>query len=298
MKIGIVSCDKYKNKILEDIMLKDVFRSKKIEADIISWESDNTEEYDVFIIRSIWGYQYRYNELMKWIKATTQKNKIIFNDYETIKSNIDKKIQYDLLSKNGIPVIPYRIVDDKNRNLTLEINKTIKTFQNEGYSEFVIKPSISESGENTYFCKLNDKIKIGEISNEFENIIYNMPYEKIIIQPFFNEIKNGEYSCIVLGGRIIRKMIRFPGLFTERKEIKKVDFIYDDEKKLVRKIQKCYNNAVYMRADYIRVNGKIQLMELELVDPDLMTRKLKSKKEKNEFIEKFANEILKGINNI
>ena len=83
-----------------------------------------------------------------------------------------------------------------------------------------------------------------------------------------------------------------------RKEIKKVDFIYDDEKKLVRKIQKCYNNAVYMRADYIRVNGKIQLMELELVDPDLMTRKLKSKKEKNEFIEKFANEILKGINNI
>ena len=123
-----------------------------------------------------------------------------------------------------------------------------------------------------------------------------MPYEKIIVQPFFSAIDDGEYSCIVLNGNIARKMVRYTGIFNARKEVAKSNDIYDDEKELIEKICKCkdYSEAVYMRVDYIRVKNEIKLMELELADPDLLTRNIKNEFEKEKFMNAFANAILKG----
>lgn len=301
MKIGLVSCDKHKNKIIEDRMLKDALISMKFDANIISWESESFEEYDILVIRSIWGYQYKYNEFINWLKEAENKNIILINNYKIVKECIDKETQYMTLSKNNLPLLPYEIVDDNNKNIKEDIYKSIKSFKNMGYNKFVIKPTISESGTFTYLYEenINQKnyITLDKMIVEIENMIHKMPYEKIIVQPFFSEIYNGEYSCIVLNGNIIRKMIRYPGIFTKKKEIIKSDIIYNDEKKLVQDIYKCneYNRAIYMRVDYIRVKSELKLMELELADPDLLTRNLKDETEKLKFINEFAYAIVEGI---
>ncbi len=301
MKIGLVSCDKYKNKIIEDIMLKDAFISMEFDTSIISWESDSIEEYDILIIRSIWGYQYKYNEFINWLKKVEDRNKKLINNCKIIKECIDKEIQYKKLLNNNLPFLPYEIIDINNKNLKEEIYESIKSFKDIGYDELVIKPTISESGAYTYIYtednKRNNYIGLDNIIVEMNKMIYNMPYEKLIIQPFFKEIYNGECSCIVLNGNIIRKMIRYPGVFTPKKQVIKSDIIYDDEKELIQSICKCndYNKAIYMRVDYIRVKNELKLMELELADPDLLTRNLEDDEEKSKFINEFACAILKGI---
>lgn len=282
-------------------MLKDAFISMKIDASIISWESDSIEKYDILIIRSIWGYQYKYNEFINWLKRVEDSNKVLINNCKIIKECIDKKIQYSKLIANNLPILPYKIIEANNKNLKREIYNGINFFKSIGYDEFVIKPTISESGAYTYiyteYIKRDNHISLDNIIVEMNKMLYNMPYEKIIIQPFFNEIYDGEYSCIVLNGNIIKKMVRYPGVFTKKKEVIKSDIIYDDEKKLVQSVYKCddYNKAIYMRVDYIRVKNELKLMELELADPDLLTRNLENDKEKSKFIDELACELLKGI---
>ena len=109
MRVGIVSCDKYKNKIIEDLMLKNAFTSLKISSDIISWEKDDIDKYNILVLRSIWGYQHKYNKFIEWLNTVKQKDIALINNYGIVSKCIDKEMQYKTLSKNNIPIIPYKV---------------------------------------------------------------------------------------------------------------------------------------------------------------------------------------------
>ena len=294
MKIGIVSCDKYKNKIAEDLLLKEELQSRNIETCIISWERDEIDKFDALVIRSIWGYQYKYEEFLNLLEKVHSKKIIMINDYDTIKKHIDKESQFEILLNNKISIMSYKIVEKEN--LFKEIKNAIDFFSNKGYNKYVIKPTISESGHFTYCFGNSEQVKLEEIIKKEEKMLDDMPYEKLIIQPFYEEVLRGEYSCIILGGKIIRKVLRFTGKLYERKEIHQIVEIYEDEKRIIEKIYKCIK-ATYMRVDYIKTKNNIKIMEVEVIDPDLFSRNVNSNNEKQNFIKIFTNEILKEVKN-
>ena len=67
-KVAIVSCDKWKNKITEDLLLEKELIINNIDAEIISWEDKSIDysKYDCLILRSVWGYQDKYLEFSKY----------------------------------------------------------------------------------------------------------------------------------------------------------------------------------------------------------------------------------------
>lgn len=168
---------------------------------------------------------------------------------------------------------------------------------------YVFKPTISGSGENTYLVmNSNDKSVPNTIQKEDIVKIYNKMLDdnsdcKIMIQPFISEINNGEYSCIFIDGELTHTMLRFPNIFHEKRRPYLVDDVPDSIIQLARVVERIkeFNNYLYMRVDMVLVNGKAKIMEVELADPDLLTKYIDDSNVKSNVIKTFAKKIERRV---
>lgn len=268
-KIGIISCDKWLNKVKEDRLLCIELNKLFIYTSIISWESTkNIDDYDAIIIRSVWGYQDKIEEFNNWIKAIDNNKIIMLNDKDLILSNLNKYEQFKLLDKYNIPHVNTTFLD---KNHLSEIKKLLKKSK-----EVVVKPIVSGSGNNTFIIT-NDNNKKNSISiNTFLEIYNNLLNDinnYVMIQPFIKEIENGELSIIYIEGKISHAVIRMTNIFSDRSLIKIIPISSIDSKviEICEKIIKIeeYNNFMFMRIDFVKVKCDYKIMEVELVDPQL-----------------------------
>ena len=259
--IAIVSCFKYTNKINEDIELQYYLYKNNISSDIVSWKSIDLNKYDALIIRSIWDFQENLDEFKKWLDKV---NIPIFNDKDLIINNIDKESQYKLMDKYNIKHIETVFTDNK-ANIEKIWNENFKD-----YDKLVVKPSISESGKNTYIVD-KDNINNIDLSNFKSNIM---------IEPFIPSIKYGEYSLIYFNHKLSHTVLRHPGVLDSNTEVKEIGPIQEliDIGSKIESIDE-YKNYLYLRLDFVKYNNEYLLLETELIDPMLFISKCKNKKE-------------------
>ncbi len=263
-KINIVSSNKYKNKIKEDLILQKYLLKEGYHTKIISFE-DNYQGNDLNIIRSVWGYHHNVERFLKFINN----NKTI-NNKDIIINNINKKKQYQILKENDITVIDTIFLDN------------IKDYKYNG-KRLVIKPVISASGDNTFIISnVNDLDNVKELTN-------------IMIQPFISSVTAGEISIIVIDKKIKYGIKRFPGVFTKYKKEEYISInnldksIIDTANNII--LIKEYKEALFMRIDFIFDNNCYKVMEVELVDPNLFIETINDKKLKKEVYKSFVEAI-------
>lgn len=263
-KINIVSSNKYKNKIKEDLILQKYLLKEGYHTKIISFE-DNYQGNDLNIIRSVWGYHHNVERFLKFINN----NKTI-NNKDIIINNINKKKQYQILKENDITVIDTIFLDN------------IKDYKYNG-KILVIKPVISASGDNTFIISnVNDLDNVKELTN-------------IMIQPFISSVTAGEISIIVIDKKIKYGIKRFPGVFTKYKKEEYISInnldksIIDTANNII--LIKEYKEALFMRIDFIFDNNCYKVMEVELVDPNLFIETISDTKLKDEVYKSFVEAI-------
>lgn len=295
-KVGIVSCDKWIDKLEEDNNLKNALINLGIDAKIISWQQPLEEKYDLLVLKSVWGYQNFYKEFKNWLLKVKNNNIPLANDVDIVLNNIMKDIQFNILENNNVDFIDTIFLDQSkllNRNI----------FEMLDDKSYVFKPTISGSGENTYLVtNSNDKFVPNTIQKEDIVKIYNKMLDdnsdcKIMIQPFISEINNGEYSCIFIEGKLTHTMLRFPNIFHEKRRPYLVDDAPDSIIRLARVVERIkeFNNYLYMRVDMVLVNGKAKIMEVELADPDLLTKYIDDSNVKSNVINAFAKKIERRV---
>lgn len=295
-KVGIVSCDKWIDKLEEDNNLKNALINLGIDAKIISWQQPLEEKYDLLVLKSVWGYQNFYKEFKNWLLYVKNNNIPLVNDVDMVLNNIMKDIQFNILEKNNVDFIDTIFLDQSKL-----LNKNI--FEMLDDKSYVFKPTISGSGENTYLVtNSNDKSVPNTIQKEDIVKIYNKMLDdnsdcKIMIQPFISEISNGEYSCIFIDGKLTHTMLRFPNIFHEKRRPYLVDNVPDSIIQLARVVERIkeFNNYLYMRVDIVLVNSKAKIMEVELADPDLLTKYIDDSNVKSNVIKTFAKKIERRV---
>ena len=264
-EINIVSAPKYMNKVKEDLRLQECFLKNKINCKIVSYQ-DPIKDENCFI-RSVWGYHNHTDQFVSFIT----KNKT-FNSNDIILHNMDKKKQYELLEKYSIPRIETKFIDS-----TDEIE--IKGIQ-------VVKPVVSAGGDHTYIIKEEDDLdQIGHLEN-------------IMVQPFIENIKDGEISVIVIHKEVQYGIMRHPGVFTEYEK----ERFYSKEEldpELIQLVQKVllieeYQDAVFMRIDCVK-DKEYKVMELELVDPDLFIETIPDIELRNAIYQKLVDAVKNKI---
>lgn len=295
-KVGIVSCDKWIDKLEEDNNLKNALINLGIDAKIISWQQPLEEKYDLLVLKSVWGYQNYYKEFKNWLLYVKNNNIPLANGVDMVLNNIMKDIQFNILGENNIDFIDTIFLDQSKL-----LNKSIFDMLDD--NAYVFKPTISGSGENTYLVtNSSDKSIPNTIPKKDIVKIYNKMLDgnsdcKIMIQPFISEIDNGEYSCIFIDGKLTHTMLRFPNIFHEKRRPYLVDNVPDSILELARVVEKIkdFNNYLYMRVDMVLVNGKAKIMEVELADPDLLTKYIDDSNVKSNVIKTFAKKIERRV---
>lgn len=295
-KVGIVSCDKWIDKLEEDNNLKNALINLGIDAKIISWQQPLEEKYDLLVLKSVWGYQSYYKEFKNWLLYVRNNNIPLVNSVDMILNNIMKDIQFNILRKNNVDFIDTIFLDQSDL-----LNRNI--FEMLDDKSYVFKPTISGSGDNTYLVtNSNDKFVPNTIKKEDAVIIYNKILDdnsdcKIMIQPFISEINNGEYSCIFIDGKLTHTMLRFPNIFHEKKKPYLVNNVPDNIIRLARVVERIneFNDYLYMRVDMVLVSGKAKIMEVELADPDLLTKYIDDSNVKSNAIKIFAKKIERRV---
>ena len=195
--------------LTEDKLLKKELELLGLNVIIKDWKSKKFDwtiaEYAIF--RSTWDYFDNFKLFSNWLEKNKYEIKFI-NSLEIIKWNLDKVYLLELQEK-GINIAP-TILIKKNQPTTLK-----KLFEDTGWQEAVLKPTVSGAARHTYRINRNSYNDYEEI---FKGLICN---EDFLFQEFIkNIISKGELSLIVIGGKYTHAV---------KKTAKKGDFRVQDD---------------------------------------------------------------------
>ena len=285
MYVAIVSCLNYCNKISEDVALVECLKNIGVPGEVVSWDDESIDwgRYNIAVLRSAWGYHKKYDKFLNWLSLLDKRNIPLINNTDIVRCNTDKEIQFATLSKLKVPIIPY-VISDSSFNFE-------KLYQIFNIKKLVCKPTISASGDDTYVVNAS-----GQKNNiQANNIKTIFNGRKFIVQPFVESVHNGEYALVFLNGEFSHAVIRFPGVFTDKKTVRYIPQtdipknIMNMALNVAEKIR-CHfgENPVYARYDMVNEG----VMEIELAEPDLMTRNIPVD-QKQLVLTKFADLILK-----
>ncbi len=295
-KVGIVSCDQWKGKMKDDILLKCALEQMNVQADIISWQDKKKgfTTYDALIVTTIWGFHRHLTQFYDWLKQIENHHILILNEISLMKDNFDKEKQFELLRKYHIKCVDTVFIEPKKA--TEEV-KRLWEHEYSKYPKIVVKPTISESGNDTYV--LGEETSKNSVQIEQLDSLYQNVKGKLMVQPFIEEVQNGELSLILIDGKLTNVMLRYPNIFTKDNQAIYIDIEKLDQKLLtlahqILKIPE-YQDFFYMRIDTIKSKGEYQIMEVELLDPNLYLSFIPNKKQQKETFHFFAESILKRI---
>jgi glutathione synthase/RimK-type ligase-like ATP-grasp enzyme len=256
------------NILKDDELLQKALTARGIDSVRVDWadKSVNWRKFDCIVFRTTWDYFERFEEFTAWLKQAEKVTRVI-NDPSLVWWNMDKHYLHDLHQK-GIPVVPSAFIE-KGSSLNLR-----EMLDESGWSEAVIKPCVSGAARHTY--RVNRE-NAGEIQTTVEALLKE---EAFLLQPFMDEVvRTGEDTLMVIGGKFTHAV---------RKRAKQGDFrVQDDHGGTVHEytptqdqirlaeqaMAACSPEPLYGRVDMVRDNnGSWQVMELELIEPELWLR--------------------------
>lgn len=263
LKVALVSSEKDMYTTTDNLLLKEAFLKRGISAKMVSWQDNDVDykDFDGALVTTMWGYQNNLKDLQDWMKDVAKSNTPIFNSLEILKANYDKVKQFKILDKCKISHIETMVVkkwDDETEE------KAVKKF---GFP-FVVKPSISGSGEGAVLINEESELDVAR-----EKLTKISPEKSLLVQPFVPEISDGELAIILIDGKIVNVVRRFPGIFQGKfhVEVEDPEMLDDRALKIVKQVRMIpeYEDALYVRIDLVETGGFYKVMELEYFEPQL-----------------------------
>ncbi len=264
-RIALVTYSQYPKLTISDNLLIKPLQEAGFEPIVTPWDNKKTDwkQFNLIVLRSCWNYHLKVKEFTTWLDYLGENKLKVFNPISLLKWNLDKKYLLDLDEK-GIPIIPTVFI---KKGSTAGL---IKIIEENNWPEIVIKPTIGASAYEVYKATEDT---LGKISIQFDQLVN---HGDVMIQPLMKEvITEGEYSFVFLGGKYSHAVLKKP----KRNEFR-TNYIFggtsqkvEPEEGLLQQAMKIVKTipspALYARVDGLNINGKLTLMELELIDPHL-----------------------------
>jgi hypothetical protein len=275
MKVYIASSKIHVAKIQEDINIRDQFLSKGIFSEILTLKEivKKVEAQDIVMLKSIWGYHLNFKQFLEHLSILKKKNIILINGYDYIYWNLDKSNYLSELI-NIANIIPTCKISFKDAKTKEDIDQLIKSTVKNDDKVFVIKPAISASGYLTFVYNKGN-------NNDCASYLLKHKDLDFIIQPFRDEIDQGEISTISVNGKIKYGIVRFPGVLGEKKTSEYLS-LSETSNQIISQTESVFSffKAKFKslpkicRVDFVKNDQNYELIEVELIDPDLYFRYL------------------------
>lgn len=255
ISLALVTDRNHKQLVFDDRLLIKPLIKAGFNIFPVIWDDPkiNLRNYQVIVFRSAWDYYLKIEKFINWLDRLEAEKIKVFNPVNIIRWNIDKKYLLDL-EKLGIKTVP-TLFSNKNSL------KKIDYFQYFNSPDIIIKPRFGASG-----------YRVNKLSSSKSNKIP----AGFLVQPYLKEIETaGELSIVFINNQYSHCVKKQPkkGDFRTSYEFGAKWTLEKLDQKLKREaediIKRLAKNLLYARIDAIPVNGKLQLMELEVTEPFL-----------------------------
>lgn len=209
------------------------------------------QEFDALVVRSCWDYHLRAEEFLEWIALLECKGVAVLNSPDLIRWNANK-IYLDELASGGI-AMPDTVFVESGMELDLA-----KVCASRGWGSGVVKPTISASA----YC--TERRCSGPVRGP------------AMVQQYVKAIETaGEWSLVYFRGRFSHAVIKKPqeGDFRVQFAFGGTVRVAQPSRELLAFAEAVLTRpawpATFARVDIIADGTSIQLMELEVIEPEL-----------------------------
>ena len=266
MKVALLTCDDLSGYITDDEILVEAFRKKfpRTVLEEVSWSAPvDWSQYTCAVVRTTWDYTKRHKDFLEVMKKIDQSGCLLLNPFSILKWNSEKTYLKDL-EREDIPVIKSLFLKEESGESLKE--KIISWPQD----KVVLKPVVGASA---------DQIRVLTKKDFFTELSSLTLKKDWFVQPFMNEVNQGELSFIFFGNQLSHTVIKKPkpGDFRVHEEHGGSTEIYnpnEEEMKFAKEVvDSLSEELLYARVDALQTEEGLHLIELELVEPSLYLRK-------------------------
>jgi glutathione synthase/RimK-type ligase-like ATP-grasp enzyme len=236
-----------------------------VETEIVDWRFTGCDfsKFDLIVLRSCWDYHLNATEFIDWLRRTASSVPVL-NDMKTVVWN-HNKLYLREVEAMGIEIAPTVFVDGRDPIASSGWQEI------RSWKKSVVKPAVSASAHKTW---LFDSVAIPD-----EDVLKSkMEGEPFLVQQFIPEIETwGEISFIYIDGAYSHAVIKRPaaGDFRVQKEhggsaesFHPSTALLDQTNQIAATVPQV-RDSLYCRIDAVARDGKLVLMELELIEPEL-----------------------------
>jgi len=225
------------------------------------WTEPLPDGLDALVLRSTWDYHLRLADFRAWVSAVETRGLPLWNPPDTVRWNVDKAYLLEV-ERRGIPILATRhAVRGSGVALPALLHEA-------GWEQAVVKPSISGGAFETWRANAS-----AEDAARFARQLEAMD---CLVQPFAPElVETGEWSLLFFRGRYSHAVLKRPtgGDFRVQEEfggmVQAVEAPPDIVAAATRALEAAGHETLYARVDGVIRKGRLELMELELVEPSL-----------------------------
>ena len=249
----------------DDRLLVSALDTQGVTAVPVVWDARDAAwgEFQGVLVRSCWDYHRRLPEFLAWIARLERAGIPLWNPPAVLRWNSHKTYLRDLAAR-GVRIVPTRwLVRGEPCGLS-------DLLRREAWSEAVVKPAVSASAHSTWRTsilaaipdqpRLDDELEKGDV----------------LLQPLVPEVLDpGEWSLVFFGGRFSHAVRKRPAAGDYRVQWEfggsadartaPHELIADAERVLAA----VPGAPLYARVDGVAREGRLMLMELELIEPHL-----------------------------
>jgi glutathione synthase/RimK-type ligase-like ATP-grasp enzyme len=273
-RIAILRCDKLPSFVTwdipnldelfeEDNLLIRGFEAQGFQASPIVWSQPDIDwsQFDIALIRSTWDYldeQELFLLVLSKIEASPCQ---LFNPVAAVRWNMDKHYLLDL-EKWGVPIIPTFLESNMEAGALQDI------FVNKGWQTVVLKPTVGLGMSYSY------RVLLQELDRTLANLRASQPHREYLIQPFIQSIiSEGEWSFIYFNHQLSHVLLKKPAPNDYRVQgiyggtIQPAEPQARDLSQAEAVMAKLPFDILYARLDFVRVDGQLSVIEVELIEP-------------------------------
>ncbi len=223
----------------------------------------NWADHDAVLVRTIWDYYKHHARYLAWLSRLETAGVPVFNPIAVLRWNADKRYLIDL-ERLGLSIIPTRVLAPE------DLTAIVPTL---GWDDVVVKPAVSAGAWHTLRGRVDDPAflaRFGELPRD----------ATFLVQPFVPEITSeGEWSFLFFGGEFSHAVLKQPRGGDFRVQEKHGGsfgaatppdaLIADAHAALARLDALSLPRLAYARVDGVARAGRLMIMELELIEPQL-----------------------------
>jgi len=221
------------------------------------------DEFQGVLIRSCWDYHLRPGEFLDWIDQLERAGVAVWNPGNLLRWNHHKRYLRDLAARD-VATVPTRWLPRG------EAADLLALLADAGWREAVVKPAVSASAFGTW------RTSTGTATGEQSRLDALLRIADVMVQPLLPDVADaGEWSLVFLGRRFSHAVLKRPAPGDYRVQwefggsaesaVPPGHLIADAE----RVIAAVPGDALYARVDGVEREGRLVLMELELIEPHL-----------------------------